>query len=569
MAKKSKNRPNVTNNTTNIVSVSSTGVGQESFSALLELQQKSVEFQQTISQTLKDSLMYQRTAAVEELIIAREGLEQQRVLNDISKTLKSIAKTLSDIGATALISAGGTASTSNTSSAVNARSKEDKNEAQRSDDEKTNLLKEIAKNTAKKDAAVKPKEEASGLGALLGALAAGLGVIVGALSAQLKAIKYFASLLTPEFILAKISKITASFAAGISMMYDLVKATIGEKLSVALKFVDGIVDSVKGFFTGVVDSIKGLFGAAKEESTIAKIIKAITSGISTVMAPFAEAFTIIKDFVSGPIGKLFETIKGVFTGAIEGTKGFFTTLMETFGKFGSMFKSVAVIAEKLFLPLTIIMTVWDTVKGAIEGFEKEGIVGGIKGAITGFFNSLIFGPMDMLKDATAWVLGFFGFDNAKEVLDSFSLEKMFKDFIDKLFDAPKYIAKKMTEFFEIMKSFEIPGFSFKVPGWVPLIGGKETSFGPWKPFASSNNSSGQTVSSSNVAPSASTSTSATVTSQSSEVGAMKEKTSAPTTIISAPAVNNNMKQTNVAKIDAPVRNNDSSMDRYFSSRAVY
>ena len=70
-------------------------------------------------------------------------------------------------------------------------------------------------------------------------------------------------------------------------------------------------------------------------------------------------------------------------------------------------------------------TLWDTVKGAIAGFEEGGIVGGISGAIKGFFNSLITAPLDMLKDAVAWVLDLFGFENAAKVLDSFSFTDTF------------------------------------------------------------------------------------------------------------------------------------------------
>lgn len=567
MAKKS-NRPNVTNNTTNIVSVS--GVGSDSFNSLLQLQEKSVENLQTISSTLKDSLLTQRALAIEELILTRETLDEQRVLKDISKTLENIAASLKDVLTASIVSSGGTSSSSNASTAITTKSKEDKNEFQRSEEEKTDLLKEIAKNTAKKDGAVTPvKEEGNGLGGWLTALAAAMGVVVGALRAQVKAIAYFAKLLTPDFITSKVQKAIAGFLTGVSMTFDLVKATITEKLSTALRFIDGVVDSVKVVFTGIVDSIKGIFGV-NEGSAISKVVKAVTSGISTVMAPFAEAFNIIKDFVSGPIGKIFESVKTVFSSTVEGTKTFFTTLSETFGKFGSVFKSVATIAEKIFLPVTILMTVWDTVKGAMEGYEKEGLVGAISGAIKGFFNSLIFGPIEMLKDAVAWVTGFFGFDNAKVALESFNVEKIFSDFIDMIFSPVKTfraIVAGVTDSLAKLSDFTIPAIGFTIP-YID----KKVSVGPWKPlegFANKGNSAGATISSSNVSPSASTSTSATVTSQSSEVGALKERSSNNTTIVSAPSVSNNMQQTQVTKIEAPVRSNDTSFDRYINSRAVY
>jgi hypothetical protein len=84
----------------------------------------------------------------------------------------------------------------------------------------------------------------------------------------------------------------------------------------------------------------------------------------------------------------------------------------------------------------------------IEGFEKEGIVGAIAGAVTGLFNSLIFGPLDMLKSAIAWVLGKFGFENAEKELNSFSFSEMFTNLIgtvkDFFIDIGKWVGEKMA-----------------------------------------------------------------------------------------------------------------------------
>jgi hypothetical protein len=61
----------------------------------------------------------------------------------------------------------------------------------------------------------------------------------------------------------------------------------------------------------------------------------------------------------------------------------------------------------------------------------------------------------------------------------------------------------------------------------------------------------------------------TVSNMSSQVGAMKEKAAVASTNVVAPSVTNNVKQTQMAKIEAPVRTNESSLDRYFSSRLAY
>ena len=118
-----------------------------------------------------------------------------------------------------------------------------------------------------------------------------------------------------------------------------------------------------------------------------------------------------------------------FVGIINEVSSVAINIIKYLGEFAGVFKFVSGIVSKLALPLFVIMTVWDTVKGAIEGFEKEGIVGGIKGAVLGFFNSLIFGPLDMLKYAAAWVLKQFGFEDAAKVLESFSFVTIFSDII--------------------------------------------------------------------------------------------------------------------------------------------
>ena len=51
--------------------------------------------------------------------------------------------------------------------------------------------------------------------------------------------------------------------------------------------------------------------------------------------------------------------------------------------------------------------------------------------------------------------------------------------------------------------------------------------------------------------------------------AMKEKASGGSNIVSAPTVNNSVKQTSIAKVTSNVRTHESSVDRYFSGRAVY
>ena len=538
------------------------------FQRLLELQKLSLDHLEAINKNIAESLVYERLQALEQLAIARETDKQEDeisrvegILNNILDILKSKVATISNTNVTTNQQQSSTFVSKNSSSnsSVITQTEEDKKEQTAVDQQVITVLKQIAKNTAPMTNAAKVAEDhqSIGLGGIATAIAVALGAVVAAIKSQVKAIKYFLDLLTPDKLTVAISKKIASFVAGLSMQFDLIKANIAEKLAPVAKIFDNVVDWVKG-----------LFGSAKE-SKLGSVISKFFSFVSKALDPFIDAGKVIAGFIEGPIGK-----------AIDYVKDTFSTVAKWFGEFGSKIGKIAVVLEKFMLPLTIIMTVWDTVKGAIEGFEKEGIVGGIKGAITGFFNSLIFGPIDMLKDAAAWVAGFFGFDKAKQTLESFNLSDIFKQFIDIIFspiETFKKVVGKVGEMFDRLKDITIPEFGFKIP-----FTDKKVSIGPFQPFKSMGGSTEATPAASAgtqsvtqtpivaaVAPT--TPTSATEISQrSSNITSMKEDATKGGNMnaIVAPSVSTNVSNTQVATLRAPVRSADPSFDRYISSRVV-
>jgi len=169
-----------------------------------------------------------------------------------------------------------------------------------------------------------------------------------------------------------------------------------------------------------------------------------------------KLLALIDSFKAGPIGKAidaffdafrgtFRFISGALGRAVTLVSGGMTALLPSF----EFLKGIGKIFSRLFLPLTIFITAWDTVKGFIEGFEEEGIVGGIKGAVIGFFNSLIFAPLDLLKQASAFVLNKLGFENAANFLNSFSFQDLYTNYIDSLFSivgqVGNFISELLTE----------------------------------------------------------------------------------------------------------------------------
>ena len=91
------------------------------------------------------------------------------------------------------------------------------------------------------------------------------------------------------------------------------------------------------------------------------------------------------------------------------------------------------------------MTAYDTIKGALAGFEDEGIIGAIQGAITGLLNSVIGMPLDLLKSVISWLLSKFGMDEASKVLDQFSFTDLISNLIDGLFDGLKMVINGIIE----------------------------------------------------------------------------------------------------------------------------
>jgi hypothetical protein len=183
-----------------------------------------------------------------------------------------------------------------------------------------------------------------------------------------------------------------------------------------------IIDEIIGFFDGLYDSIVGIING--DWSIAKEFLKDNLKGVGIALGVLALKFGpgILRTIGSisrgiGSIGKFFKTI-GKVIGKLP------------FSKIGGVLKNIF---KKLFLPITVILAIFETVKGAIAGFEEGGIIGAIKGALSGLFTSLIGGLLDMIKGAVSWLLGIFGFENAAAALDSFSFSAMFDTVIDKIF----------------------------------------------------------------------------------------------------------------------------------------
>jgi len=181
---------------------------------------------------------------------------------------------------------------------------------------------------------------------------------------------------------------------------------------------------------------------------IARLVKGFTTLFLLPVAFFARIFgEELKDVSKG--------IKGT-KDAVSGTGKSVGIISKTFGEIGKALGNVTKVAFKFgrvlgrfFVPIAAIIAVFDTVRGAFEGWTNtEGnifmkAIGAWFGAVEGLLNSVVGGLLDLLKDGISWVLGKLGFENAANFLDSFS----FQDIISKIVNAVKNGLFAVIDFF--------------------------------------------------------------------------------------------------------------------------
>lgn len=238
---------------------------------------------------------------------------------------------------------------------------------------------------------------------------------------------------------------------GVGMLFGIIAApvialvaafkSLKDQFAMLNRLADG---KLAAPFIKAIDFIKGL------GSKLGKVLSAKNIPVDKILKPFQA----IGDFFKG-IGSKISSLFGK-SGTFGKVFGVISKGFAPIAKFASGFGSVL---GKLFLPITVIMGIVDTVTGFMDGFETGGLLGGVMGAIKGLFNGLIMKPLDLLKDGVSWIASKLGFENFSEMLDSFSFEGMFSGMVDGLTN----ILKGVGEW-----------FSDKVD-WVKGLLGMETS----------------------------------------------------------------------------------------------
>lgn len=289
----------------------------------------------------------------------------------------------------------------------------------------------------------------------------GLGILAGLVAAPFAAIAAFFSQIALE--VKFLSSLVARMKEG-----RVFKAIAG--------FIDLITDSIKtGFRTllpkdyianwkaGALKALKapldlikaGLNTIVGPETKIGGLATAMANTITKIkntFNPFYTATDTATDaFKQGPFMRRLIGIQERFTKGIANVRSFFGAVGRNVGSLArgvqtvidmlpgfkpivDFAKGLGKVLGKIFFPIGFLMTAYDVIKGAIAGYEEGGFLGGLEGAVTGLFNSLVGMPLDLLKSAVAWALGKLGFDETAEAVSSFSFSTIISDTVGGIFD---------------------------------------------------------------------------------------------------------------------------------------
>jgi hypothetical protein len=252
-----------------------------------------------------------------------------------------------------------------------------------------------------------------------GAIGAALGVVIG----QFKTIRVFFPK-TVDKIVKPITDFVDNFRARMTALSASIMtklAQVGTAITNAITFVEGVFSS-----------------AAARINSLGKLGKGFTGTVSYIYETLKRIVKVFTD-VGKMIGGAFKTALNLSDAA--------SSILAPLKKFLGAIKSVAGAVGKLFVPLGVVLTLFDTIKGTIDGYTEGGILGALEGGITGFFNSLIFGPLDLVKDLVSWVAGKLGFENFSKLLDDFSFSELFSKIISQIFAGVKSAIEVVTDLF--------------------------------------------------------------------------------------------------------------------------
>jgi len=222
-----------------------------------------------------------------------------------------------------------------------------------------------------------------------------LKVITNIVPTLLKGLFSFSKglLKSPKSIFSFIFKIIKAFLlfAGIVGVFDAAVSTFRKTVK-AFKTFGKILNFLSFKKLGkmrvvkyVIDRIKAIGEFFRK---IGKTIKAI--GLKKLRAAGNTVFGIFKK-----IGNFFKSL---------------VKAARKYNKIFGIFRNIGRILGKVFLPLTILIGIFDFVKGFMRGYSEDGIIGGIKEGFNSLFDGLVGGLLRLLTMIPSKIAEWLGFE---------------------------------------------------------------------------------------------------------------------------------------------------------------
>jgi len=232
-----------------------------------------------------------------------------------------------------------------------------------------------------------------------------------------------------------------SLPALVSRLFSPITDTLTKTFGKQSRFftaIKGIGDAFDIGFQRINSGIRDVDGRFRKMTGLERISKSI-GGFAKTLSDIATK--VLNYFNPGNV------LKPLTDGAGR-ISSFFRSIGSTIGRIGSVLRNAGRLIGRLAAPIAAIMAIFDTVTGAIDGFEEQegsllqkltaGLIGGLKGLVTGLF----FVPLDLLKSGVSWVAEQLGATDVAEFLDSFSFEEI----VGKLFDGLKDVLVNIDQY---------------------------------------------------------------------------------------------------------------------------
>ena len=173
-------------------------------------------------------------------------------------------------------------------------------------------------------------------------------------------------------------------------------------------------------YTKILDSVADSFNSFKKSITTNKVFVTIADNFKEAKTTLQATFKPVKDALTGT--------GGLFASAKEG--GALAKMIEPL-------KAIGKTIGKLFLPITLVLGIFDGYTGFMEEYEKEqSFIDGIRGAITGIVDGFIGSFVRLATSAIDYGLSFLGLDMLGDTISQFGedITANFKEIIGGIVD---------------------------------------------------------------------------------------------------------------------------------------